>query len=84
MTQEARIDVSQLVASSSAVGLIPYSWAPLILFNLPYTLDSLLQYLPFANGAGDVRRNILDVRTYFSGFLPMDRFKNKVSVYHAF
>ena len=34
------------------MGLIHYSCAPLILFHFPYTLDSLPQYLPFANGAG--------------------------------
>ena len=44
-----------LVANTRyVIGLIPYSWAPLILFNFPYTLDSLPQYLPFANGAGGV------------------------------
>ena len=36
------------------MGLIHYSCAPLILFHFPYTLDSLPQYLPFANGAGGV------------------------------
>ena len=40
--------------SPHAMGLIHYSCAPLILFHFPYTLDSLPQYLPFANGAGGV------------------------------
>ena len=39
---------------SILMSLIHYSKAPLSLFNFLYTLDSLLQYLPFANGAGGV------------------------------
>ena len=57
--------------------LIHYSCAPVILFNFPYTLDSLPQYLPFANGAGG-GRNILVVRISVV-FLAMDQPKNKVS-----
>ena len=34
--------------------LIPYSFAPLILFRVPYTLDLLPYYLLIANGAGGV------------------------------
>ena len=34
--------------------LIPYSFAPLILFRVPYTLDFLPYYLSIANGAGGV------------------------------
>ena len=34
--------------------LIPYSFAPLILFRVPYTLDLLPYYLSIANGAGGV------------------------------
>ena len=34
--------------------LIPYSFAPLILFLVPYTLDLLPYYLSIANGAGGV------------------------------
>ena len=34
--------------------LIPYSFAPLILFHVPYTLDLLPYYLSIANGAGGV------------------------------
>ena len=34
--------------------LIHYSFAPLILFHVPYTLDLLPQHLSIANGAGDV------------------------------
>ena len=34
--------------------LISYSFAPLILFLVPYTLDLLPYYLSIANGAGGV------------------------------
>ena len=34
--------------------LIPYSFALLILFCVPYMLDLLLYYLSIANGAGGV------------------------------
>ena len=34
--------------------LIPYSFVPLILFRVPYTLDLLPYYLSIANGAGGV------------------------------
>ena len=34
--------------------LIPYSFAPLILFLVPYTLDLLPCYLSIANGTGGV------------------------------
>ena len=34
--------------------LIPYSFAPLISFLVPYTLDLLPYYLSIANGAGGV------------------------------
>ena len=34
--------------------LIPYSFVPLILFLVPYTLDLLPHYLSIANGAGGV------------------------------
>ena len=34
--------------------LIPYSFAPLILFRVPYTLNLLPYYLSIANGAGGV------------------------------
>ena len=34
--------------------LIPYSFAPLILFLVPYTLDFFPYYLSVANGAGGV------------------------------
>ena len=36
------------------MSLIHYSFAPLILFCVPYTLDLLLYYLSIANGAGGV------------------------------
>ena len=36
------------------IDLIPYSFAPLILFHVPYTLDLLPYYLSIANGAGGV------------------------------
>ena len=36
------------------MNLIHYSFAPLILFIVPYTLDLLPYYLSFANGAGGV------------------------------
>ena len=38
----------------AAMDLIPYSFAPLILFRVPYTLDLLPYYLLIANGAGGV------------------------------
>ena len=34
--------------------LIYYSFVPLILFHVPYTLDLLPYYLSIANGAGGV------------------------------
>ena len=34
--------------------LIHYSFMPLILFRVPYTLDLLLYYVSIANGAGGV------------------------------
>ena len=34
--------------------LIHYSFAPLILFRVPYTFDLLPYYLSITNGAGDV------------------------------
>ena len=34
--------------------LIPYSFAPLILFDVPYTLDLFPYYLSIANGIGGV------------------------------
>ena len=34
--------------------LIPYSFAPLVLFLVPYTLDLLPYYLSIANGVGGV------------------------------
>ena len=37
-----------------SMDLIPYSFAPLNLFLVPYTLDLLPYYLSFANGAGGV------------------------------
>ena len=40
---------------STAMDLISYSFAPLILFRVPYTLDLLLYYLSSANGTGGVR-----------------------------
>ena len=37
-----------------SMDLIPYSFAPLVLFRVPYTLDLLPYYLSIANGAGGV------------------------------
>ena len=37
-----------------AMDLIPYSFTPLILFCVPYTLHLLPYYLSIANGAGGV------------------------------
>ena len=37
---------------ATVMDLIPYSFAPLILFRVPYTLDLLPYYLSIANGAG--------------------------------
>ena len=39
---------------AKTMDLIHYSFAPLILFRVPYTLDLLLYYLSIANGAGGV------------------------------
>ena len=36
------------------MNLIRYSFAPLILFRVPYTLDFLPKHLSIANGAGAV------------------------------
>ena len=36
------------------IDLIHYSFAPLILFCVPYTLDLLPYYLLIANSAGDI------------------------------
>ena len=43
-----------LVLKRIAMDHIPYSFAPLILFLVPYTLDLLPYYLSIANGAGGV------------------------------
>ena len=37
-----------------SMSLIHYSFAPLILFRVPYTLDLLPYYLSIANGTGGV------------------------------
>ena len=42
------------VKCDNLMDLIHYSFAPLILFGVPYTLDFLLYYLSIANGAGGV------------------------------
>ena len=39
---------------SKEMDLIPYSFAPLILFRVPYMLDFLPYYLSIANGTGGV------------------------------
>ena len=38
----------------SLISLVHYSFAPLILFRVPYTLDLLPYYLSISNGAGGV------------------------------
>ena len=43
-----------MIVYCQAMDLIPYSFAPLILFLVPYTLDLLPYYLSIANGAGGV------------------------------
>ena len=43
-----------LLKYPDAMDLIPYSFAPHILFLVPYTLDLLPYYLSIANGAGGV------------------------------
>ena len=55
--------------------LIPYSFAPLILFLVPYTLDFLPYYLSVANGAGGV--GILNF-SYFNVLYRSYRVNNKV------
>ena len=55
--------------------LIPYSFAPLILFLVLYTLDLLPYYLSIANGVGGVR--ILNF-SYFNVLYRSYRVNNKV------
>ena len=43
--------------------LIPYSFAPHILFRVPYTLDLLPYYLSIANGTGGV--GIFELLVFF-------------------
>ena len=45
--------------------LIHYSFAPLILFRVPYMLDLLPYYLSIANGAGGVAFFELLIFQYF-------------------
>ena len=63
LTAEATIIISHtymvyyshvLWYENSLMDLIHYSFASLILFRVPYTLDLLLYYLSIANGAGGV------------------------------
>ena len=42
------------VSHITRMDLIHYSFAPLILFRVPYTLDLLPEHLSIANGAGGV------------------------------
>ena len=44
-----------MYARRNSMDLIPYSFAPLILFLVQYTLDLLPYYLSIANGTGGVR-----------------------------
>ena len=47
-------DIILFLLCRTIMDLIPYSFAPLILFLVPYTLDLLPYYLSIANGAGGV------------------------------
>ena len=65
-----------------AMDLIPYSFAPLILFRVPYMLDLLLYYLSIANGAGGI--GILNF-SYFNVLYRSYRVYNKaIDVYYTF
>ena len=55
--------------------LIHYSFAPLISFCVPYTLDLLLYYLSIANGTGGV--GIFNF-SYFNVLYRSYRVNNKV------
>ena len=55
--------------------LIPYSFAPLILFHVPYTLNLLPYYLLIANGAGGI--GILNF-SYFNVLYRSYQVNNKV------
>ena len=46
--------MTEYYGNTYVMDLIPYSFAPLILFRVPYTLDLLPYYLSIANGAGGV------------------------------
>ena len=52
--QNLNISCKMILACKLAMDLIHYSFAPLILFSVPYTLDFLPYYLSIANGAGGV------------------------------
>ena len=56
--------------------LIPNSFAPLILFRVPYMLDLLPYYLSIANGAGGV--GIFVNFSYFNVLYRSYRVNNKV------
>ena len=57
------------------IDLMQYSFAPLILFCVPYTLDFLPCYLSIANGTGSV--GILNF-SFFTVLYRSYRVKNKV------
>ena len=46
--------VSKVHSGKQTMDLIHYSFMPLILFRVPYTLDFPLYYPSIANGAGGV------------------------------
>ena len=47
-------DMHVIFIQNLTMDLIPYSFVPLILFRVPYTLDLLPYYLSIANGTGGV------------------------------
>ena len=53
------------VQYSCSMDLIHYSFMPLIIFCVPYTIDLLPYYLLIANGAGDVGIFELVIFQYF-------------------
>ena len=63
------------------MSLIHYSFAPLIVFRVPYTIDFLPYYLSIANGAGGVGTFELLV---FQVFLEAIELIVRQSMYYTF
>ena len=63
------------------MSLIHYSFAPLILFRVLYTIDFLLYYLSIANGAGGI--GIFELLV-FQGFLEAIELIVRQLMYYTF